>query len=91
MKGTDYFPPRTSSTEASARIKKVEELTPESPVLAPSFSKMLALKEKCHVSSCMFCRTLSNVAPLPSVEHFNDNSCLQGQIVTCLLREDEIY
>lgn len=69
----------------------MEALTSGSPVSAPPFSKMLALKEKCHTSSCVSCLTLSNVAPLPPAEHFNDNSCLQGQIVTCLLKEDEIY
>lgn len=69
----------------------MEELTSGSPVLAPLFSKMPALKKKCHTSSHMSCLTLSNVAPLPPVELFNDNGCLWGQIVTCLLKEDEIY
>lgn len=69
----------------------MEALTSGSPISAPPFSKMLALKEKCHTPSCMPCLTLNNVAPLPPVERFNDNGCLQGQIVTCLLKEDEIY
>lgn len=69
----------------------MEALTSGSPVLAPPFSKMLALKEKCHPSSHISCLTLSNVSLLPPVENFNDNGCLQGQIVTCLLKEDEIY
>ena len=76
---------------ASTRGKRMEALTSGSPVSAPPFSKMLALKEKCHTSSCMSCLTLSNAAPLPPAERFNDNGCLQGQIVTCLLKEDEIY
>lgn len=71
--------------------QRLEGLTSGRPVLVPPFSKMLALKEKCHISSHMSCLTLSNVAPLPPAERFNDNGCLQGQIVTCLLKEDEIY
>lgn len=69
----------------------MEELTSESPILAPPFSKMLALKAKCHMSSRMSCLTLSNVAPLPPAERFNDNGCLRGQTVTSLSKEDEIY
>lgn len=69
----------------------MQELTSGSLALALPFSKMLALKEKCHMPSRMSCLTLSNAGPLPPVERFNDIGCLQGQIVTCLLKEDEIY
>lgn len=65
-------------------------LTSGSPVFASLLSKMLALKEKCYMSSPMASCTLNNAALLPPVEHVSDNVCLQGQIVTCLLEDDEM-